>query len=241
MLTVLYGSCRSRSFRLIEEGRARNRPSSGCRRGRDNFASLMAEQSSGDDVTGLLASWAAGDQDALNELTTHVYERLRSLSATFLRHERADHTLQTTALMHEAFLRLVKQQRVVYQNREQFFANVALMMRRILVDHARARRVKKRGSGAERVDDEILDQMAGPEPPPDLVQLDDALQELEGEQPELARIVQFKFFVGLTLTEISSITGQGSATIQRRWRLARAWLRQRLDVATVMGGEEQNA
>lgn len=205
----------------------------------DIFVLLMADKSSGDDVTGLLASWAAGDPEALDQLTTQVYERMRLLAATFLRHERADHTLQTAALIHEAFLRLVKQQRVVYQNREQFFANVALMMRRILVDHARGRRVKKRGSGAERVDEGILEQMPGPEPTPDLVQLDDALQELEAEQPELARIVQLKFFVGLTLVEISMITGQASATIQRRWRLARAWLRQRLDGVPEVGEAQE--
>ena len=188
----------------------------------------MEGKSSSQDVTELLSAWADGDPEALDRLAPLVYERMRRLAASFLPGERSEHTLQTTALIHEAFLRLVKQDRVRYQNREQFFANAARMMRRILVDHARARRVQKRGGGAEHLPDEILERFPAPGRPPNLVAVDEALKELESESAELARIVELKFFVDLTVAEIAEVTGLGSATVQRRWKLARAWLFRRL-------------
>ena len=181
-----------------------------------------------DGVTDFLSAWSAGDEDALDELVPLVYDRMRRLAATLLRQERPDHTLQTTALIHEAFLRLVKQQRVEYQNREQFFANVGRMMRRILVDHARALKVQKRGSGAERLSEEVLEQLPASEPPLDVVAVSDVLEELEAESPHLVRIVELKFFVGLTVAEIAEVTGLGTATVQRRWKLARALLYRQL-------------
>ena len=182
------------------------------------------------DITDLLSAWAQGDPRSLEELTPRIYDRMRRLAAGFLRHEREDHTLQTTALIHEAFLRLVQQQ-IEYQNREQFFANAGRMMRRILVDHARARQVQKRGSGAEHVSDDVLEYMAMSERPVDLTALDGALEELEAEFPDWARIVELKFFVGLTVAEMAAVTGLGTATVQRRWKMARAWLYQRLDAS----------
>lgn len=188
----------------------------------------MTEASPPTEITRLLRSWAAGDRTALDELVPLVDARMHALAATFLRQERPDHTLQTTALVHEAFLRLVKQQNIRYENREQFFANVARMMRRILVDHARARQVKKRGSGAEHLAGEVLSEVSMPERPVDLVALDDALRDLKAENPQLALIVDLKFFAGFTLEEIEELIGLGRATVQRRWRLARSILYRRL-------------
>jgi RNA polymerase sigma factor (TIGR02999 family) len=198
----------------------------------------MSDESATTEVTDLLNDWAAGDQEALDKLVPLVYERMRRLAASFLRRERAEHTLQTTALVHEAFLRLVDQQRVRYQSRAQFFANAGRMMRRILVDYARARKVQKRGSEAERLPEEILELLPTPGRPPDLVALDDALGELSKEQPELASIVELKFFVGFTVAEIAAVTEQGSATVQRRWKLARAWLYRRLSEGSVVEGPD---
>ena len=188
----------------------------------------MDDKPSQDQVTDLLSVWAAGGREALDRLMPLVYDRMRRLAASFLRWERADHTLQTTALIHEAFLRLVQQQRVEYQNREQFFANVGRMMRRILVDHARARQVQKRGSGAEHLPVEILEHLPPAQRPLNLAAVDDALEELARRHPELALIVELKFFVGLSVAEVALVTGRGSATVQRRWKLARAWLYRRV-------------
>lgn len=186
-------------------------------------------------LTDLLRDWASGDDGALSELTPRVYDRMRRLAAAFLRQERADHTLQTEALVHEAFLRLIEQPTVRYENREQFFANVGRMMRRILVDHARAKSVQKRGRGVQHVPEEALD-FEVVERPLDLVALDDALEALEAESPDLAKVVELKFFVGLTIGEIAEITGLGTATVQRRWTLARAELYERMSDGAPAGG-----
>ncbi|MEM7584206.1 MAG: ECF-type sigma factor [Acidobacteriota bacterium] len=180
-------------------------------------------------VTDLLEAWRCGDDRALDRLTTLVYDRLRRLAASFLRQERKEHTLQTTALIHEAYLRLIRQDRIEYQNREQFFVNAGRMMRRVLVDHWRSRGAEKRGGGLERLSEEALQDLpvAG-SASPDLIALDSALEGLEAENPELARIVELKFFLDLTAGEIADITGSSTATVQRRWRLARAWLHRRL-------------
>lgn len=180
------------------------------------------------EITELLVAWSSGDSEALEQLTPLVYDRLRRLAGTFLRRERQDHTLQTTALIHEAFLRLIEQDRVTYHNRSQFFANTGQMMRRILVDYARGRKMQKRGGGAERLAEEELDQIPTPEPDLDLVAVQDALQDLEKENADLARIVDLKYFVGLKLEEIAAVEGISTATAHRRWRLARAWLYRQL-------------
>ncbi|MCH9647584.1 MAG: sigma-70 family RNA polymerase sigma factor [Deltaproteobacteria bacterium] len=195
----------------------------------------MKELSRQDDITGLLDSWTGGDPQALDDLAPLVYDRLRRLAGSFLRHERRDHTLQTTALIHEAFLRLVEQNRAEFHNRQEFFATTGKLMRRILVDHARARKGLKRGGGAEHLPAEVLDHSPAPARPPHLEDLDAALRELEVENPDLARIVELKFFVGLTVAEIAQVSQLGSATVQRRWRIARAWLHHRVVGETAVG------
>ncbi|MEM7354428.1 MAG: ECF-type sigma factor, partial [Acidobacteriota bacterium] len=181
-------------------------------------AIITSKDSAPNEITETLRTWASGNAEALDSLAPLVYDRMRRLAASFLRHERHDHTLQTTALIHEAFLRLVQQQRVTYENREQFFANAGRMMRRILVDHARARSVRKRGSGAEPLPIEVAKQLPIPERPLDMLALDDALQELTATHPDLGLIVELKFFVGLSVAETAAVTGRGSATVQRRWQ-----------------------
>ena len=188
----------------------------------------MNKSSPAGEITDLLGAWNRGDPQALDALTPLVYDRLKRLAASFLRHERRDHVLQTTALIHEAFLRLVDQNRVEFRNRQQFFATAGQMMRRILLDRARARRGQKRGGGAEPLPEEVLDRLAAPGRDLHLVELDEALQALEKEHVELARVVELRFFVGLTGEEIAAVNGLGTATVQRRWRLARAWLYHRL-------------
>lgn len=188
----------------------------------------MSETSPAGEITDLLGAWNRGEPQALEDLAPLVYGRLRRLAASFLRHEQRDHVLQTTALIHEAFLRLVDQNRVEFQNRQQFFATAGQMMRRILLDRARARRGQKRGGGVEPLPEEVLGRLAAPSRELHLVELDEALQELEREHAELARLVELRFFVGLTGAEIAAVTGWGTATVHRRWRLARAWLYHRL-------------
>ena len=174
------------------------------------------------EITDLLRSWKSGNHEALEELVPLVYDRMKRIAAAFLRGEREDHTMQTTALVHETFLKLVGQRKVDYRNREHFFTNVGLIMRRILVDHHRKRHRHKRGGHVEHVPDPDL--FAGTGKAPDLVELDEALKHLEQEHPDWYLVVLLKFFVGLTIDEIAELLGIGPATVSRRWRLARAWL-----------------
>lgn len=182
------------------------------------------------DVTGLLRRWTEGDQDALQKLMPIVYEELRRLAGHYLRLERPNHTLQPTALVHEAFLRLVGQKEVIWQNRAHFFGIAAQMMRRILVDHARRRAAAKRDAGL-RVEltqpgaEEAFDRE------PELLALDEALTHLEALDPRQARIVELRFFGGLTVEETAEVTGVSARTVKREWRTARAWLRRELDSA----------
>lgn len=188
----------------------------------------MASKNEEHEITDLLLAWNAGEPEALDRLTPLVYSQLERLAASMLRQEPSGRTLQTSDLLHEAFLRLVQQDRVSWRNRAQFFAIAGRMMRRILVDAARSRGYRKRGGGSERVDVEVLDQVALPERDTELVALDDALVALAKENPELVEIVELKYFSGLTLEEMSEVTGKATATLHRRWRLARAWLHQQL-------------
>lgn len=186
------------------------------------------------DVTGLLRQWTEGDQDALQKLMPIVYEELRRLAGHYLRLERPNHTLQPTALVNEAFLRLVGQKEVVWQNRAHFFGIAAQMMRRILVDHARRRAAAKRDAGL-RVEltqpgaEEAFDRE------PELLALDEALTQLEALDPRQARIVELRFFGGLTVEETAEVTGVSARTVKREWRTARAWLRRELD-SSASGG-----
>jgi RNA polymerase sigma factor (TIGR02999 family) len=182
------------------------------------------------DVTRLLLNWGAGDRQALDELTPLVYDELKRLASRYLRRERPDHTLQSTALVHEAYMRMVDQRNVKWQNRAQFFGLAAEMIRRILVDHARAHRAEKRGGEAVKLNlDEALDAAAGRDL--DLVRLDDALKELAELDPQQSRIVELRYFAGLTIEETAEALAVSPATVKRDWAVAKAWLRRQLQSA----------
>ena len=183
--------------------------------------------SSPQDVTRLLLNWGAGDRQALDELTPIVYEELRRLASRYLRRERSDHTLQSTALVHEAYMRMVDQRNVRWQNRAQFFGLAAEMIRRILVDHARAHRAEKRGGEVVKLAlDEALDAAAGRDL--ELVRLDDALKKLAELDPQQSRIVELRYFGGLTIEETAESLAVSPATVKRDWVVAKAWLRRQL-------------
>lgn len=179
------------------------------------------------ELTGLLRAWGGGDLDARDELLPLVYDELRRRAAAYLRRERADHTLQPTALIHEAYLRLVGQQRVAWQNRAQFFGLAAQMMRRILVDHARAQRAAKRPAAAMKVSlDDRIGQAASIDC--DLLLLDRALSELTAFDPRQARIVELRYFGGLAEHEVAEALAISRSTVTREWQTARAWLYRRM-------------
>lgn len=187
--------------------------------------------SSRQDVTGLLRRWSEGDSDALASLIPMVYDELRRLAAHYLRIERPDHTLQPTALVHEAYLRLVGQTSMAWQNRAHFFGIAARTMRRILVEHARRRNAAKRDGGALRVGDGIEGFVASAGRDPEILALDEALTRLEGLDSQQAHIVELRFFGGLSVEETAEVAGVSTATVKRKWRTARAWLRQELDAS----------
>jgi RNA polymerase sigma factor (TIGR02999 family) len=182
------------------------------------------------DVTSLLRRWTQGEQDALSDLVPAVYAELRKLARQALRGERSDHTLQATALVHEAFLRLVPQQKKPWHNREHFFAVSAQVMRQVLVDHARRHRAKKRGSGEVQI---ALEEIGGEEPTDnpgalDMLRLDEALTELAKIDPRRARIVEMRYFAGMTVKEIGTVTGRPEWDVKKDWVLAKTWLKRRL-------------
>jgi RNA polymerase sigma factor (TIGR02999 family) len=173
-------------------------------------------------VTQLLARWTEGDKQALEDLLPLVYDELRRLARRYLQQERPGHTLQSTALVHEAYLRLVDQN-VSWQNRAHFFGIAAQMMRRILVDHARSRSAAKRGDGACRVTlDEGLVALA--ERDLDVVALDGALSNLAKIDPQQSKIVELRFFAGLSIEDTSEVLHISPATVKRDWAMAKAWL-----------------
>jgi RNA polymerase sigma factor (TIGR02999 family) len=178
-------------------------------------------------VSRLLHAWAGGDLRARDELAPLVYHELRRRASGYLRHERLDHTLQATALVHEAFMRLAGQDRVAWQNRGHFYAVAAQMMRRILVDYARERRAAKRPDPTMRVD--LDDRIAAPEPPGlDVVMLDAALTELSTMDPRQGQIVELRYFGGLSGQEVADSLSVSRTTVTREWKRARAWLYHRL-------------
>lgn len=179
------------------------------------------------DVTALLVDWSNGDPGALEKLTPLVYDELHRLARRYMRGERSDHTLQATALVHEAFVRMVDQQRVQWKSTLHFTALAAQMMRRILVDHARSHAASKRGGELQRVSLDESPEVAA-EAPPDLPELDEALADLEQADPELAKVVELRFFGGMSNEEIAGLLGVSVPTIVRRWRTARAWLFDRM-------------
>jgi RNA polymerase sigma factor (TIGR02999 family) len=179
------------------------------------------------EVTQLLLDWSQGNQAALDELTPLVYEELRRLAHHHMRRERAGHTLQTTALVNEAYLRLVDQKNVRWQNRAHFFAVSAQLMRRILVDYARKHRYAKRGGGALKVS---LDEAAilPEERAADLMALDDALKSLAAIDPQQSRVVELRFFGGLTIEETAEVLKLSQDMVKREWSTAKAWLYQEM-------------
>jgi RNA polymerase sigma factor (TIGR02999 family) len=182
----------------------------------------MARQPS-KDITQLLLSWRNGDQAALAELMPVVYDELKRLALGHLRNERPNHTLQATALVHEVYLQLVDQRQVSWQNRAHFFGAAAELMRRILVDHARARRAAKRGGSAYRVSlSAALDAPA--QPALDVVALDEALNRLAALDPLQSRLVELRFFGGLSIEATAEVLGISPATVKRHWQTAKAWL-----------------
>jgi RNA polymerase sigma factor (TIGR02999 family) len=193
----------------------------------------------GGEVTQLLLRWRGGDEAALAALLPLVYEELRSLARRHLRHERGSHTLQRTALVHEAFLRIVDQKQVDWESRTQFYGIASQMMRRVLVDHARKRSAAKRGDGAPHVDlAAVLMEEGEGSPLPsqetaiDFAAIDDALKRLEALDPQQGRLVELRFFGGLSIKETADIIGVSPATVKREWAIARAWLQRE-----IMAGE----
>lgn len=175
-------------------------------------------------ITQLLKDWNEGNQAALDELMPLVYEELRRQASRYLRKERQGHTLQTTALIHEAYLKLAQPNEIEWQNRNHFFAIASTAMRRILVDHARTRHREKRGGSAEDIplDDALL--IGTPQKNVDLVALDEALVRLERLDPRQAKVVELRFFSGLTNEETAEVLGVSNATVRNDWTMAKAWL-----------------
>lgn len=184
---------------------------------------------SNEGITELLIDWGQGDEAALEKLMPLVYNELRRLASNYLRRERASHTLQPTALVNEAYLRLVDQKNAKWQNRAQFFGISAQLMRRILVDHARQHQAAKRGgSNQQRLSITSAEHFAE-QPEIDLLALNEALDELAKMDPQQERIVELKFFGGLSIEETAEVLGISHATVERDWKMARAWLRRQLE------------
>ena len=179
--------------------------------------------SSSENVTALLIDWRNGDQSAYERLVPMVYAELHRLAHHYMNRERADHTLQTTALVNEAYVRLVDQKRTNWQNRAQFFGTCAELMRRILVDYARQQQYQKRGGGAQKITLEETLQIVE-EKTADLVALDEALENLAKFDPRKARVVELRFFGGLNVEETAEVMGIHANTVIRDWSAARSWL-----------------
>jgi RNA polymerase sigma-70 factor, ECF subfamily len=179
------------------------------------------------DVATLMGKLDVGNDKAAADLVVLLYSELRSLASRYLRRERSDHTLQTTALVHEAYLRLADQRDVQWKNREQFLGVAAQLMRRILVDYSRGRDAKKRGKGFERV---FLEEAAGVSKgrATDVVALDEALTRLAEFDPQQAHLVELRFFGGLSIEEAAGVLGVSRTTVKRNWNLSKAWLAREL-------------
>ena len=188
---------------------------------------LMSDRQADRDVTGLLQQWQAGDAEAMERLLPLVYNELRRVARARLRDERAGHTLQATALVHEAYLRLIGHRTPTPHNRTHFFAMAARLMREILVDHARRKAARKRGGTATVIT--LHEAIPAPEiATVDLLALDEALTELHVLDPRLCRVVELKFFAGLNIDEVAHALDVSTATVERDWTVSRAWLHQRL-------------
>ena len=174
------------------------------------------------EVTRLLVDWGKGDQAALDELIPLVYDELRRVARRYMRRESQGHTLQTSALVNEAYLRLIDQNSVQWQNRAHFFGVAAQLMRRILVDHARSRLRAKRGGGVQMVS--LTEQAVADKEVAEVIALDNALKNLAEMDPRKSQVVEMKFFGGLTTEEVAEVLKVTSRTVEREWRKAKAWL-----------------
>jgi len=181
----------------------------------------MAEGAAGD-MTQLLVDWSNGDQRAMDKLAPQIYNELRRLAQSYMNRERSDHTLQATALVNEAYLRLVDQTRVQWRDSVHFTALAAQMMRRILVDHARSHAYAKRGGGAAKIPLDKAPEVAAENP--SVIEVDEALDALTAVDEQLAKIVELRFFGGMTNDETAEVLGVSVPTVVRRWRMAKAWL-----------------
>src|SRR5262245_54909095 len=188
--------------------------------------------SSPEEITQLLREWSNGNKEALDRLMPVVYSELRRLAAHYMRHERPGHTLQSTALVNEAYLRLAGARETHWQDRAHFFAVASQIMRHILVDHARSYRYAKRGGGAIKVS---LDEVAilSEERASELIALDDALKDLEALDPRKSQVVEMRFFGGLSIDETAEVLKVSSMTIQREWRWAKAFLHNQMNQGVV--------
>lgn len=190
------------------------------------------------EITLWLGRLRDGSPEALDRLVPLLYDDLRRLARLRLRGERVGHTLDTAALVHEAYLRLVDQHRIAAQDRGEFFAAASRTMRRVLVDHARARQRLKRGGGAERVPLEVAEGFLSPQAAEETLALDEALARLEAVQPRAARVVELRFFGGLTLEEAAELLEVSTKTVQRDGDAAMAWLRKEVRSALAAPGED---
>ena len=190
-------------------------------------SSRMATQSS-ESITLLLERWTGGDTSALDRLMPLVYDELHRLAVNYLRRERREHTLQPTALVNELYLKIFDQQRTNWRNRAQFFGVAAQLMRRILVDHARAHYSTKRGGDRFCISLRNVAAVFGAEPDADLLAVHDVLTRLEEFDPDQARIVELRFFAGLTIKETAAVMHTSHATVEREWKMAKAFLKSEL-------------
>ena len=178
--------------------------------------------------TELLLAWGRGDAAAFNRLVPLVHDELRQLARRYMRRERADHTLQPTALVNEAYLRMIAVHRVDWQNRAHFFAIAARLMRQILVDSARRHRTPHRGGAVQHVPlDEAV--VPAPAPQPDLIALDEAMRRLESAYPRKSQVVELRYFGGMKLEEVAAVLGVSRDTVKRDWRFAKLWLLRELE------------
>lgn len=182
------------------------------------------------DITEILAAASAGDADAANQLAPLVYAELRRRAASLMRREGDDHTLQATQLVHDAYVKLVQQERATWTDRNHFFAVASQTMRRLLVDHARGRQRRKRGGGQVKLS---LDEGLGlsVESDPDVLALDDALTRLQALDPRQAQLVELRFFAGLTMAEAAEVLGMSKRSAEAEWTMVSAWLRRELTAA----------
>jgi RNA polymerase sigma factor (TIGR02999 family) len=180
------------------------------------------------EVTGLLLQWSQGDGHALDQLLPLIYDECRRIAARQLRRERTDHTLDPTALVHELYLRLVDQRRASWENRAHFYGIAARLMRRILVDYARAHHAQKRGGSAIFLPLDAAGEAVAAAGAADVLAIDEALQRLGDRDAEQLRIVELRFFAGLTVEETAHVIGCSPRTVKREWRMAKAWLWQEL-------------